>query len=70
MSFLGDMKISPGSDLRAADYGAIATRFPNIPPQTDWMLMCSVRDSENWFFDFEGSPDELFAEGLISHQYR
>jgi len=66
MSFLGNMKISPSSDLHATDYGAIATRFPNMPPQTDWMLMCAIRDSKNWFFDFEGSPDELFAEETIS----
>ena len=29
-----------------------------MPPQADWMLMSSIRDSSNWFFDFEGSPDE------------
>lgn len=32
-----------------------------MPPQADWMLMCALRDSENWLFDFEGSPDETVA---------
>jgi hypothetical protein len=58
MSFLGKFKVAPGSDLRNADYGALASKFTTLPPQADWMLMSSVRDSENWFFDFEGSPDE------------
>jgi hypothetical protein len=58
ISYLGKFKVAPGSDLRNADYGALASKFTTLPPQTDWMLMSSVRDSENWFFDFEGSPDE------------
>jgi hypothetical protein len=32
-----------------------------MPPQADWMLMSSLRDSENWFFDYEGAPDESTA---------
>jgi hypothetical protein len=61
ISFLGKFKVAPGSDLRNADYSALVTKFTTFPPQADWMLMSSVRDSANWFFDFEGSPDEETA---------
>ncbi len=61
LGFLGKFKVAPGVDLRNADYAALAARFVGMPPQADWMLMSSVRDSEKWFFDFEGSPDESFA---------
>jgi hypothetical protein len=54
-------KVAPGVDLRNADYAALAARFVGMPPQADWMLMSSVRDSEKWFLDFEGSRDESFA---------
>jgi hypothetical protein len=55
---LGKLNVSPGKDLRASDYQHI---FLNqalvfIPDQMDWMVMCSLRDSENWFVDFEGEP--------------
>lgn len=61
LGFLGKFKIAPDSDLRNVDYSALATKFPGLPPQADWMLMSSIRDSENWFFDFEGAPDESTA---------
>ncbi|WP_419818175.1 hypothetical protein [Glaciibacter flavus] len=62
VGFIGGLKVAPGSDLRNADYTAIAAasagRPGHIPPQADWMMMSAIRDSENWFFDFEGAPDE------------
>jgi hypothetical protein len=61
LTFLGKLKIAPGDDLRRADYNAIAKTVPMMPPQADWMLMCALRDSENWFIDLEGSPDESIA---------
>ncbi len=61
VGFLGKMKVAPGSDLRNVDYAALLTRFPGLPPQADWMVMSALRDSANWFFDFEGAPDESFA---------
>ena len=32
-----------------------------MPPQAEWMLMSALRDSENWFFDYQGDPDEWIA---------
>jgi hypothetical protein len=61
LGYLGKFEIKPDSDLRNADYAALAAEFPGMPPQADWMLMSSVRDDENWFFDFEGAPDESTA---------
>ena len=58
ISFLGNLKVSPGDDLRNTDFNVLANNFANMPPQADWMLMSALRDSENWFFDFEGAPDE------------
>jgi hypothetical protein len=61
IGFLGKLKCNPGSDLRNTDYAALAAKFPGMPPQADWMLMSSVRDSENWILDYEGAPDESTA---------
>ncbi|MCB9453075.1 MAG: hypothetical protein H6672_16690 [Anaerolineaceae bacterium] len=61
VAFLGNLKVVPGDDLRGADYNGLAKRYANFPPQADWMLMSALRDSENWLFDFEGSPDENIA---------
>jgi Uncharacterized conserved protein len=60
-SYLGKLTVSPGNDLRNTDYNALKSKYPNLPPQADWMLMSSLRDSENWFYDFEGAPDEETA---------
>ncbi|GFN30044.1 hypothetical protein [Paenibacillus xylaniclasticus] len=61
IGFLGNLKVAPDYDLRNADYNALASQWPNMPPQADWMLMSALRDSENWFFDYEGAPDEDIA---------
>ena len=29
-----------------------------MPPQADWMILGSIRDAENFFFDYEGKPEE------------
>jgi hypothetical protein len=60
--YLGQLKVNPGSDLRQVDYAALAAKFPGFPPPTEWMSMCALRDSENWFFDFDGSPDDSDME--------
>ena len=61
VGYVGELKVSPGSDLRNVDYAALLTKFPSLPPQADWMVMSALRDSANWFFDFEGAPDENSA---------
>ncbi len=61
IGFLGKLKVTPDVDLRSTDYAALAAKYARIPPQADWMLMSSLRDSENWILDFEGGPDESVA---------
>ena len=62
---LGKLVVRPGSDLLKADYHATifihkALRF--FPDQADWMIMCSLRDSENAWFDYEGNPSDFVGE--------
>jgi hypothetical protein len=68
VGFLGDLKVAPGTDLRNADYAALVAKYGNMPPQADWMLMSSLRDSENWLFDYEGAPDESVAISTSSKE--
>jgi hypothetical protein len=59
---LSQLRVAPDYDLRSADYAAIqADKGPSMPQQADWMLMCSIRDSENWFIDYEGTDEENVA---------
>jgi phosphatidylserine/phosphatidylglycerophosphate/cardiolipin synthase-like enzyme len=67
---LGSMEVEAGEDLRERDYygsalpamkkraapGADVAEY--ICPSADWMVMGALRDSANFFFDFEGMPDE------------
>ena len=58
---LGKLDVRPGADLLKADYQSI---FLNktlvfVPDQADWMVMCSLRDSENWWIDFVGEPSDF-----------
>lgn len=61
IGYIGGLKVAPGADLRNADYDDLARRYSSMPPQADWMVMCALRDSENWLLDFEGSPEENVA---------
>lgn len=62
IGFVGDLVIKPDDDLLEADYVQIAidtdTGNSHLPPQTDWMVLSSLRDTENEFLDFQGSPTE------------
>lgn len=51
---LGGEILSSGSDLRK-------NTSPAKMAQVDWMLMSSMRDSENAIFDFEGDTNEDFS---------
>lgn len=42
---LGRLTIEPGKDVRSHKPAGI--------PQVDWLTMASIRDSENWFFDYQ-----------------
>lgn len=49
---LGRLVIEPGADTRNYDpRGKI--------PQVDWLTMASIRDSENWLFDYDEVEDEF-----------
>jgi N-acetylmuramoyl-L-alanine amidase len=52
---IGSLTIEPGGDLKAQDYGSVAR---SSTPSADWMMLSALRDWENDFADFEGSPDE------------
>jgi hypothetical protein len=49
----GRRLVKPTSDLRnqvfQANWGC---------PAAEWVAMSALRDDENWFFDFEGTPDD------------
>lgn len=50
---IGKLEIEPGSDCRAY-----------LPPegsisQVDWLTAASIRDSENWFFDYDSVNDQF-----------
>jgi hypothetical protein len=62
-AWIGTLKVSAGSDLRAQDYAVLRPKLkPDVPP-ADWMVMSALRDSENGWFDFEGTPQEDFSGG-------
>ena len=48
VGYVGELKVSPGSDLRNVDYAALLTKFPSLPPQADWMVM-SATELSGWY---------------------
>jgi hypothetical protein len=64
---LGRLLIEPGKDVR--NY---------LPPrgaihQVDWLTMASIRDSENWFFDYDSVKAEfagITMPGELAHWFR
>lgn len=76
IGFIGDLVIRPDwifPDLRNADYPAIVAArlieqaldptLASIPPQADWMVLSALRDSENAFLDYQGTPQETISDG-------
>lgn len=60
---IGTLTVKAGSDLRQQDYKVLRPKLnPDVPP-ADWMIMSALRDSENGWFDFEGTPQEDFSGG-------
>jgi hypothetical protein len=63
---LGRLMIEPGTDAR--NYS------PNGKiPQVDWLTMASIRDSENWLFDYDDAEDEfagITLPGELAHWFR
>jgi hypothetical protein len=56
--FLGNFKIAASQSLLNADYAALLVKWPKMPPQADWMILASIRDSKNWLLAFTGTPDD------------
>jgi hypothetical protein len=48
---LGRLYIKPGSDVRSYQ--------PEGVTEVDWLTMASLRDSENWFFDYDTAKGEF-----------
>ena len=55
---IGKWKLEPDDDLRFY-------KLPTSPsiPQADWIIMASIRDSENWFIDYQAETDKGGAWG-------
>ena len=53
---IGKLKIKPCSDLRTA-------QCPTNTPQADWILLASIRDQLNWFFDYVTDEYDKNASG-------
>lgn len=49
---IGQIEVRPGTDLKAFDPGR------NVEA-SDWIALASLRDSENWFFDYQEDSDAL-----------
>ncbi|MCD6430374.1 MAG: hypothetical protein J7L57_04040 [Deltaproteobacteria bacterium] len=60
---IGSLNVEAGSDLRAQDYNILAKKMDPVVPPADWMIMSALRDSENGWFDFEGTPQEDYSGG-------
>jgi hypothetical protein len=57
---VGQLQVKPGKDLRSYDpRGKIEA--------ADWIGLASLRDSENWFFDYQSVDDEFPGITLPSH---
>jgi hypothetical protein len=59
-SKIGDYEVRPDADsLLGEDYATLLIKYgAQLPPQADWMVLGSLRDAENFFFDYEGKPEE------------
>jgi hypothetical protein len=56
---IGSLEVRAGGDLRRQNYMALRMNMgTQIVPSADWMVMSAIRDSENAFFDYEGTPAE------------
>jgi hypothetical protein len=57
---LNRLRVKPGSDLRGYDLKA------RLDP-ADWIPLATLRDSENWFFDYQAVDNEFAGITLPSH---
>lgn len=55
---IGNLLVRPDSSLVNQEYSLIQDRLTIQCPSCDWMVMSSLRDSENHVLDFNGTPEE------------
>ncbi|MCI0711468.1 MAG: peptidoglycan-binding protein [Chloroflexi bacterium] len=60
---LNEYSIEPCDDLKENSPDTFDGQWGegNKPSQIDWMVLSSLRDSENAIWDYEGGPDEAFS---------
>lgn len=54
-------EVRPCTDLLNTEYHKIIWPYNDPCPPAEWMIMSALRDTENGFFDYEGTPDEQFS---------
>lgn len=52
LGVIGKLEVKPGTDLREHDPG-------NTVEASDWIALASLRDSENYFFDYQDAANEF-----------
>lgn len=52
VGYLGTLEVKPGTDLREHDPGTTVEA-------SDWIALASLRDSENYFFDYQEAANEF-----------
>jgi len=65
------LEIEPDEDVR--NYRPVATKDYAAMDHVDWMTMASIRDSENWFLDYDTAEKEtagMTLPGELSHWFR
>ena len=61
---IGSLHVRAGDDLRHQDYMKLRAQMGGqIVESADWMAMSAIRDSENAWFDYEGTPAEHWEGG-------
>ena len=61
-SAINNYSVAPSGDsLLATDYAALKLLHPDLAPEADWMILGVLRDAANFWFDFEGKPEETAA---------
>lgn len=57
---IGDLKVAAGDDVLNYDPGLQV-------PAVDWIPTAIIRDSENWFFDYQAAENQFAGITLPSH---
>lgn len=58
---IGQLRVRAGRDVRNYD-----PRLGQLDA-ADWIALASIRDSENWFFDYQSADDEFAGITMPSH---